>query len=197
MKHLSADELVDFIEGALAERRAAHVATCDRCRRQADDLRAVLAEAREVEAPEPSPLFWDHFSARVHGAVAGEPEPRSFPRWLWRPAHGLVVSLALVLIVVTAALWRPAPGPVPAPQMAMGSSGGDPFEPPADFDAVPGDETWEMVVAVASSLAWDEAEEAGFAVRPGAADRAVFTLTAEERSELARLLEAELPPTKS
>ena len=42
----------------------------------------------EVEVPEPSPLFWDHLSARVRDAVAAEPARRwwsgvrSWPRWL-------------------------------------------------------------------------------------------------------------------
>lgn len=195
MKHLAPHELVDVVEGATDERRAAHLATCDRCRREVEALTAVLAHAREAEAPEPSPLFWDRFSARVREAVADEPAPPSLRYRLWRPAYALAAALALAMIVAGAALWREIPGGAPAPGLAGQVE--EAAEPALDLGAVPGDETWEIVVAVASDMAWDEAEEAGFAVAPGAADRGVLALTTEERVELARLLEAELPATKS
>ena len=57
MKHLTPAQLVDLIEGVLPAERAAHLGACARCRQQADELRAVICEAREVDVPEPSPLF--------------------------------------------------------------------------------------------------------------------------------------------
>ncbi len=36
----------------------------------------MMSVAAEVEVPEPSPLFWDHLSARVGEAVAAEQAPR-------------------------------------------------------------------------------------------------------------------------
>lgn len=196
MNHLSPDELVDLIEGTLAGDRAAHVRSCEPCRRQADDLRATLAEARGVSAPEPSPLFWEHFSTRVREAVAAEQGPRSRRAWLWRPAYGLAVALALVLVIVTAALWRPAPRPV-TPSTPVAAREDATADPIGAIEIASDDRSWDLVTTVAADLAWDDAEEAGLTPRPGAADRAVLMLTAEERSELARLLKAELPRTQS
>src|SRR6266851_8000309 len=70
--HLNADELVDLAEGARPESSAPHLAACPQCRAQLDDLRAMMSAAAGVDVPEPSPLFWDHFSQRVHDAIAAE-----------------------------------------------------------------------------------------------------------------------------
>src|SRR5262245_49230164 len=96
MQHLSVDELVDLVdavdpvypvdpvdvvEGAASDARGdnvPHLASCDRCRDQLAALRAartLAAEKEVVEVPEPSPAFWDHFSARVREAVANEAPP--------------------------------------------------------------------------------------------------------------------------
>ncbi len=52
------------------------------------------------------------------------------------------------------------------------------------------DEAWALVRTVADDLPWDDATEEGLGVRPDSAERALATLTRDERSELARLLEA-------
>src|SRR5258708_31627248 len=70
--HLNADELVDLAEGAQPESSARHLAACPQCRARLDDLRAMMSAVAGVDVPEPSPLFWDHFSQRVHDAVASE-----------------------------------------------------------------------------------------------------------------------------
>src|SRR5437867_2824093 len=74
MKHLSAEEFVDAAEGTLAAVRAAHLRTCEACRTQADSLGALLRDTAAIDVPDPSPLFWDHFSARVRERIAGQPE---------------------------------------------------------------------------------------------------------------------------
>ena len=63
--HLKDDELVDLAEGARPESSAPHLASCEPCRRQVRDLRALMSVAAGVDVPEPSPLYWDHMSARV------------------------------------------------------------------------------------------------------------------------------------
>src|SRR5258707_1769981 len=70
--HLSADELVDLAEGARPESSAPHLAACGPCRARLNDLRAMMSAVADVDVPEPSPLFWDHFSQRVHDAAASE-----------------------------------------------------------------------------------------------------------------------------
>ena len=52
--HLSAIDLVDLAEGRRAPDSAPHLAACDRCRRQLDDLQTVIALAATADVPEPS-----------------------------------------------------------------------------------------------------------------------------------------------
>ena len=88
MTHLTDVELVD-----LARRRARAAAgsvtstTCDTLPRDGGRACARRSRARPTsEMPEPSPLFWEHFSARVHEGVRAEPvdEPSGWFGW----AHG-------------------------------------------------------------------------------------------------------------
>ena len=69
MTHLTDPEMVDLLDESLTASRAAHVAACARCRETAAALRAARARAEAVDVPEPSPLFWEMFSVRVHDAV--------------------------------------------------------------------------------------------------------------------------------
>jgi hypothetical protein len=193
MTHLSSAELADAVEGGLAGDRADHLTECDRCRRLADDLRAALAAARDVDVPEPSPLFWASFSARVREAVAAEPARRRFWVQTWRPVMGLAAGVALVALVVAVSWWYAKARPTPPREAAAVSGAADPL---AGLDASRDDGSWLLVTTVAGDLVWDDTVEAGLVVRPGSVDRAVLMLTAEERSELARLLTAELPRSK-
>jgi hypothetical protein len=189
MKHLTPDELVDLVEGTLAAGRAAHVEQCADCRRLADQARSALAAAAEDGVPEPSPLFWEHFSARVRRAIEAEPMRRWSWGWLWRPAVGLPLAAGLVVAIAIAALWRPAPAPAPGGATAAvetpAAGAGDEVDLSAD------DASWDLVATIAGTLEWEAAEAAGFSAEPGAADRAILLLTREERVELGRLLSAE------
>ena len=110
MKHLTSAQLVDFIEGVLPAERAAHVGACARCRQEADELRAVMCEVREVDVPEPSPLFWDHLSQRVRDACGAEPKVGSsgwVPSWsLSRVALAVTTVTVVVAVVVGGVLIR-------------------------------------------------------------------------------------------
>src|SRR5260370_30174182 len=95
-----------------------HVGRCEVCRRQPDDLRAMLSEVASVEVPEPSPIFWDHFSRRGRDAVAAEGTPRGFwydlvtwPRLLI-PVSALAAAALLIIAfgVASRVAGRPAPG---------------------------------------------------------------------------------------
>jgi len=57
---------------------------------------------------------------------------------------------------------------------------------------VDADERWAVVRAAAEDLAWEDVQAAGIAASPGATEDVVLQLTADERSELARLLDQEL-----
>src|SRR5687768_735001 len=73
--HLEDDVLLDLVEGTASAEAARHAAGCESCTRRAADARAGLAMASGAEAPEPSPLFWDAFRARVASQIDA-PEAR-------------------------------------------------------------------------------------------------------------------------
>jgi hypothetical protein len=189
MKHLSESELVDVAEGVVNATWASHLDACERCRQQVGAVRAALLDAKTLEVPEPSPLFWDHLSARVRQAVTNEPTPET-TFWWRRPAIAVAWASALVLLVAIAVSQRPqrsqpiAPTPV-AP--ASGQADDSPMtEPAAD------DQAWALLRAAAADLEVEDARAAGLTPRPGAVDRAVFDLTPAERDALGRLLQDEL-----
>jgi len=194
MTHLRETEFVDFAEGTLDAARAAHVDACAGCRAQAEAVAGALREAAAVEMPEPSPLFWNHFSARVSEAVASQPLERT-PRWTAvsiRLLLPLVAAVVVVIATVSVAMfprWTRA-SKEPVPQVASRASGST-----ADVD-LPVDEknaeVWDVLTAAASDMALDEAHSAGMGARPGAVDHAVTHLSQAELTELGRLLQTEL-----
>src|SRR4051812_18263350 len=99
MPHLSPAELLDVAEGAAEEASSMHLGVCVTCRQQVADLRSMMGAAASMEIPEPSPLFWNHLSARIRERVAAEdPVPN---RWhvgwqSWR----LVAALGVAVVVV-------------------------------------------------------------------------------------------------
>ena len=187
MNHLTSDELIDAMEGMLDATRQQHLDACEACRRELAELSSVLREARAVNVPEPSPLFWPHFSERVRAAVDAEALPTGgWPRWLRWPALVPLAAMALVVI----ALMVSAPTPV------------DPPAAVAAVDANPGDvalaaDSWVMVADLVGDMDWDTASAAGLVVEPGDAEWAVLELSANEQQELTRLLRAELLRAKS
>src|SRR5438270_2943159 len=107
MRHLHPDELTDLAEGTRPESSAPHLRSCEACRRQLADARATIAAALDVEVPEPSPLFWDHFSVRVREAIAAGPARRRFAplagwQWSWRRLATPLAAGAAVAIVISA-----------------------------------------------------------------------------------------------
>jgi hypothetical protein len=198
--HLRDTEFVDFAEGTLAAPRAVHLQTCAECRAQAEGVAAALRDVSAVEMPEPSPLFWDHVSARVHEQVAHETPARG-GWWMHagvRALMPLVAALALVIAVFSAALLPRITRSTPAAG-ALASS-----HPAADANAAAGDvdvpapvddknaEVWAVLTAAASDMGVDEAHSAGMAARPGAVDHEVTHLSQAELTELGRLLQTRL-----
>jgi hypothetical protein len=197
MTHLTADELIDAMEAdadhsnaadLLPPERRSHLATCEACQRELAGLSAVLGAAQQIEVPEPSPLFWPHFSERVRTAVEHEGLPGTgvMPAW-WRwQVLAPVGAFALLLLALMMAVPKPERS---APDV--------PPEAAAAVDAPGADERWVMVENLVGDFDWETAREAGLTVKPGAADQAVVHLTAEEQQELTRLLKAELMRAKS
>jgi hypothetical protein len=194
MTHLNNPEIVDLIDGVLPSDRAAHSDRCEVCRARIEAVRETMARVAAVEIPEPSPLFWDHFSARVRAGVeeAGVPRESFAPSWLQHAGFRWIVSGVALALLLAAGAWRlSAPGPAPRnaqapPAPTDFASATEDLTSSADLD-----EAWALVRTVADETTWNDMITAGLAVRPGWADRAALNLTADERDELLQLLKAE------
>lgn len=194
MKHLSPEELIDLTEGNCQEVEAPHLRTCEGCRRRLADLRAAMRLARQVEVPEPSPLFWEHFSARVQQAVAVARAPatvRWWPAWsLSRLAAAL--TLVTVVVVVGAVTLRRAPH-----EAGIGG-----FPPSSTTNLIDNSEmredpSWELMADLTQEWGWESPTEEGLTLQSGSAEGAVLHLSDAERQELGRLLKAELQRPQS
>ncbi len=189
--HLNSDELVDLAEGTRHERSAPHLAGCERCRVQLRELRAMLAAAQDADVPQPSPLFWDHLSARVREAVAEEGAPRFFTR-LKPSRYAWLAAAAALLIAVVVSSRSTAPARVSAPVARAVLVSDAPAAPELLDDVTSGDDPSLTLVAILSDEAdLETAREAGLAVR-GSAEHAVTHLSAGELRELRRLLKEEM-----
>jgi hypothetical protein len=184
--HLSSGEFVDAVEGVLPAERRTHLEGCDACRRDVDELRGVLGDVEcTSEIPEPSPLFWQHFSERVRQATVDEPVPAPRGWWAgaWRPMVAAAAGLVVLVIVV---MPRSTPD-VALPEVTVTENASLVGEAPVD------DGTWDLIagIASASGLAWEDVQQVA-RPRTGTADALISTLTPAERSELARMLRAEI-----
>jgi hypothetical protein len=184
--HLTDAEFIEHLDGALGPERAAHLASCERCRRDAEGLAATLTDARSVDSPEPSPLFWDHFSAQVREAI-DEPAPSrlsAFLNALRRPGPALAGAAIIALVVGVAGFWPRDVNP-PVVHRVI-----DDFREPEGplATVLESDLEWTFVASMADGIDWDAADAAGLGVRPGAAERAAMQLSRDEQRELARLL---------
>jgi hypothetical protein len=188
MTHLTAIEIVDFLDGRLDTHRAAHLDECAMCRAQSDQLRATL-DGTVFDIPEPSPLFWDHFSAQVRDRVAKEHvRGTGLTGWLaaW-PRTALATCTAVVLLIIGGvSVLRDEQTRAPE-QLAPSSSADALFS-----DDVAADVAWAEVQKAAERVGLDEAHDAGIAAPRESAERAIGRLTERERQELISLLEAEM-----
>ena len=199
--HLKDSEFADLIDGVLPTERRQHLDRCESCQARAAGLPAVLARAAEADVPEPSPLFWEHFSARVASAVR-DSSPQRVPAtagfgWLRRPAVVWMSAAAVALLVLVTTLSRgiqPLELNAPAARVPTTDAAVLPPGVSSDAEDLEADQAWALVRTAADDLEWreEDAHAAGLSARPGSADRAVLELSAEERIELARLLDDEL-----
>jgi hypothetical protein len=185
MNHLKPEEIVDIAEGTRAEDSASHLSTCEICRAQVREMRAMLATVAGVDVPEPSPLFWDQFSARVRDAVAAGRGGRLWTDlWEWK---GVLAPAAAALAVAVAAVIlgsRVNAPQAPAPAVVAVAAGNESLESPGDVPL-------DFVADLTANLDWDAASEAGLTAG-GSADHAVTHLQDTELRELARLIKEEV-----
>jgi anti-sigma-K factor RskA len=199
--HLNPDELVDLAEGARAESSLPHLAACADCRRQLADMRAMMTAAIAADVPEPSPLFWEHLSARVSEAVVadGHPSHRWFQFAAWRralmPASAVAAALVVVFALFNARVRAPQPHDVASPTTFAAA----PPDVTADAnsgsevlgDATEDDASLMLVAGMTSAIDLDAASDAGLAPT-GSAEHAVTHMASDELRELSRLLREEM-----
>jgi hypothetical protein len=196
--HLSETEAIDAVERTLTAERAAHAASCERCRLVVERLSATLRETRALDVPEPSPAFRNAFSARVLDAIDDDASAPASTRasWrlpAWRPALAFAAVLVVLVVVATVAtvtigIVRRAGVDVRREDSARLAI------PPAvePAETIEADPEWMLLTSVTDGIEWDAADAAGLGLRPGSAERAAEQLSREEQMELERLLRAEM-----
>lgn len=199
MRHLTRDELLAALDARTDPRvppvGAAHLETCAACRDELSALGAVVDRVASVEVPEPSPLFWEHFSNRVSRAIREEApiERQAAPRglrWgLWRVPATALAGVALILLVVTLAVrhWpeaNPSRGGGSVARTAAPAAG------PAPAAGAANDESWQTFTALALEV--DPEATDLTAAAPNLSEGVLSHLSAEEQGELIRLLKAEM-----
>jgi hypothetical protein len=189
--HLAPEELIDVAEGTRSESSAPHLASCEPCRRHVADLRATMAAAADVDVPEPSPLFWDHLSDRVHAATAASSSPSGWNWWLRAAGPFALATAAAILVAFVATMRLMAPDAAPPPQSAFVAAPPAPVAPARETLNEVTDPSLAVVAGLSDTLDWDEARDAGLAPR-GSADHAVTHMSERELRELRDLLRQEL-----
>lgn len=200
--HLNTEKLLDLAEGARAESSAPHLARCTRCQSRLADLRATISAISKVDAPEPSPLFWDHFSQRVHDAVAAEPASTPAERSLVgrfasaRAVQASLVAVASLAVMVAVAIRTRAPEAVdtPAPSATADTATIESQPPHADLFADSPVESDPPLLLVATLAGTVDADAGVGLAGPDSADHAVSHMNAAELRELHRLLQQEIAP---
>ena len=166
--------------------RLDHLETCAECRADLDRLRAVVTDVQFAEMPEPSPLFWEHFSERVRQATASAPTPSPSSWWstAWRPVAGFAAGLAAVVLAVM--LWpraEPVMLPAAGESVALVSPGA------AEVQIAVDDAPWDLFMSLASTLSYEDVRQVA-TPRAGTADEMIEQLTPAEREALARMIHA-------
>jgi len=189
MTHLAPHDLADALEDAgtsvgssLTPAQREHLAACDECRRQVEELRALLSDvSAAADTHEPSPLFWEHFSRRVSEATATLPVRTSWWQPIWRPVVAASAAAAALVLAIVLHPGTPLATLDPSGVVATIDSG---FAPPDE-------ESVNLIVQVASDLSADEFQEAA---RPtgDAAAAVIDELTPAQRTELIRLIRAKM-----
>lgn len=196
MTHLTPAEFVDAVEGTIDSAGRQHLATCESCRREVARTAQWLGAAAGGPVPEPSPLFWDHFSARVRDAISAEADARQArggSPWLRWSALVPLGTLAALVLAVVATMPRGGVAPHPSESVAPVP----PISQTALDDRIGADAEWHALAELVGPLDWETAGEAGLAIAPGDADLALLDLSDDEWRELSRVLAGELGRDKS
>jgi hypothetical protein len=153
----------------------------------------IIAALREVDVPEPSPLFWEHLSQRVRDRVADEPPPARgwSSRFNFAWAAGVLGATAVVVLAVVVTLQHSAPAgsnqsAIRPANVAQSDS----------MHASEDDTSWAVMGDLASQMDFEEAAAAGLIATPGSADLALAQLSQDEQRAAVELLRQEIKNSK-
>jgi len=95
--HLSDKQLTEVLTGVASAELTTHLAECETCRKEVDDMNTALKGYAVAVQPHPAdPHFWLRQRNTIMAAVA-QPHRRPGPlRWAWAPA-ALIICAALLL----------------------------------------------------------------------------------------------------
>lgn len=192
--HLSPREFTEALDRTLASDRLEHLDACGSCRQRMLELRWLMEEAEPGGAvPDPSPLFWEHLSRRVHAAtVAGAPRPpRAWWRGLWRPLAAVAAAAGAVAVVV---VFRPAPA-LPDPERSPGLAASVPARPPTNPVLAADDASAGLIADLASELPIDELQQVTQPPR-GTTAAVIGQLSPAQCEVMVRLIKAQLDGTE-
>lgn len=191
--HLTPDEFIDAAEGTQREASLPHLSVCDACREHLAAMRATMAAAAEADVPEPSPLFWESFAARIHEHLETESDLRWWLAWTWPrvliPLSAVALLALVVALVPNTRLGRPGSGMriASTPTTAVPAANVD----PATDVELAADPLLTLVADLSANMDLDGAAAAGLAGR-NSAEQAVTHMNNDELRALQRLLQAEL-----
>jgi len=195
--HLTPEEFIDVVDGTRSEGSLPHLSACDRCRDELAMLRGTMANTAAPvgdDGPEPSPLFWTQFSARVNERIDADLDRRWWHAWTL--PRFLIPASAFALLVLVVALgpavrdrWLISNShPSASPQKAVAMA---PVDAALDSPDLTADPLLTLVSDLSAHMDLDSASAAGFA-DPDSAEHAVTHMNADELRELKLLLQAEL-----
>jgi hypothetical protein len=156
----------------------------------------LITKLREEQVPEPSPLFWEHLSQRVHDAVAAEPVPSRawFSRFNVAWAGGIVAAAAVAVFAVTLSIRHEpvgiGPGAVAPIAVADAAVTGN-------LPALEDDASFAVMGELASEIDFEEAAASGLMVSPGSAEGAIDQMSGDEQRAVVELLQQEIKNSKS
>lgn len=193
MTHLSDEQLVEAVEGTLGSVPATHASKCASCAGRVESTRRLLRDIAGAEVPEPSPLFWQGFAARVSSAIDQHGAPLNGapirPVWQWVAAAALITLVAIGFHVASN---DPPPQSGSTVTRQEGSVADPDSATTLDSRDIDSDEAWAVVRSLATELHFDDARDAGVMPRAGSIERAAMELSAAERAELVKLIEDEM-----
>jgi len=94
--------LPDFVNARLSDREQSqiteHLASCENCRREAAEMKALFSEFQGDTAWSPPGHYWSSLLPRIHQSIEERPA-RLFPEWIPRFAPPLASAILLAVAV--------------------------------------------------------------------------------------------------